>query len=140
MALSVEQEVTRDLGLFARASANDGSKEPYEFTDINRSLSGGVSLRGQLWSRDQDTVGVAAALNGISSAARRYFAAGGLGTLVGDGQLPHFGLEKIVETYYCARFGEHAVATVDYQFIVNPAYNRDRGPVNVFGLRLHAEF
>jgi len=140
VALNVEQELAHDLGLFARASVNDGSKESYEFTDINRSVSGGISLQGQRWGRAEDTAGFAAAVNGISSAARRYFAAGGLGVLVGDGRLPDYGLEKVVETYYCARFGEHAAVTVDDQFVVNPAYNRDRGPVNVFGLRLHAEF
>ena len=28
----------------------------------------------------------------------------------------------------------------DYQHITNPAYNADRGPVDIFGGRLHAEF
>jgi high affinity Mn2+ porin len=140
MALNLEQELRHDLGLFARASANDGTKEAFEFTDINRSVSAGISLRGERWNRADDTFGFAAALNGISTAARRYFDAGGLGVLVGDGQLPNYGSEKIAETYYCAHFGEHVAVTADYQFVVNPAYNRDRGPVSLFGLRLHAEF
>jgi high affinity Mn2+ porin len=140
MALNLEQELLPDLGVFARASANDGSKEAFEFTDINRSLAGGLSLRGERWNRADDTFGLAAVVNGISTAARRYFAAGGLGVLVGDGQLPHYGLEKIAETYYSMHAGEYAAVTVDYQLVVNPAYNRDRGPVSVFGLRLHAEF
>jgi high affinity Mn2+ porin len=29
---------------------------------------------------------------------------------------------------------------MDYQFVVNPAFNRDRGPVSVFGTRIHWEF
>lgn len=141
VALNFEQELKSDLGVFARASVNDGSKEAFEFTDINQSLSGGLSLRGERWNRSDDTFGLAAVLNGISTAARQYFAAGGLGVLVGDGQLPHYGVEKIVETYYSAGFwGEHAAVTLDYQLIVNPAYNRDRGPVSVLGLRLHGEF
>jgi high affinity Mn2+ porin len=140
MALNLEQELLPDLGVFARASANDGSKEAFEFTDINRSLAGGVSLRGERWNRGDDTFGLAAVVNGISTAARRYFDAGGLGVLVGDGRLPHYSLEKIAETYYSAHFGRYAAVTIDYQLIVNPAYNRDRGPVSVFGLRLHAEF
>jgi high affinity Mn2+ porin len=140
MALNFEQELRHDLGVFARASANDGSKEAFEFTDVNRSVSAGMSLRGERWNRADDTFGLAAALNGISTAARRYFDAGGLGVLVGDGQLPNYGAEKIAETYYCAHLGQHAAVTADYQFVVNPAYNRDRGPVSIFGLRLHAEF
>jgi high affinity Mn2+ porin len=140
VALNLEQELGFDLGVFARAGVNDGSKETFEFTDINRSLSGGLSLRGERWNRADDTVGLAAVFNGISTAARRYFDAAGLGVLIGDGRLPHYGLEKIAETYYCAHIGEHAAVTADYQLILNPAYNRDRGPVSVFGLRLHAEF
>ena len=140
VALNFEQELTPDLGVFARASANDGSKETFEFTDIDRSLAGGLSLRGERWNRADDTFGLAAVCNGISTAARRYFAAGGLGVLVGDGRLPHYGLEKIAETYYSAHIGEYAAVTADYQLVVNPAYNRDRGPVSVFGLRFHAEF
>ena len=37
-ALNLAQQVSDDLGVFLRASLNDGSKEAYEFTDINRSL------------------------------------------------------------------------------------------------------
>lgn len=140
MALNLEQELRSDLGVFARASMNDGSKEAFEFTDVDRSVAGGLSLRGDRWNRAGDTLGFAVVVNGISTAARRYFDAGGLGVLVGDGKLPNYGSEKVAETYYCVHFGEHAAVTADYQFVVNPAYNRDRGPVSIFGLRLHAEF
>ena len=139
LALNIEQELGRDVGAFARASWNDGSKETYEFTDINRSLSAGLSLTGSRWSRPQDGLGVAAAVNGLSTAARRYFAAGGLGVMIGDGQLPHYGLEKIVETYYAAALGGAVTVSADFQFIANPAYNADRGPVSIFGLRLHVQ-
>ena len=30
--------------------------------------------------------------------------------------------------------------TLDYQHIWNPGYNADRGPVDIFGWRMHAEF
>jgi high affinity Mn2+ porin len=30
--------------------------------------------------------------------------------------------------------------SADYQLIVNPAYNTDRGPVNVFSGHFHAAF
>jgi high affinity Mn2+ porin len=82
---------------------------------------------------------LAIALNGISHAARDYFAAGGLGILIGDGQLPHYGTETIVEAYYSAQLLDELSAAADYQFIANPAYNEDRGPVSVLGARLHLE-
>lgn len=139
-SLNFEQGVADNLGLFARASINDGSKETYEFTDINRSLSLGLSLKGAEWSRPDDTIGLAEEVAGISSAARNYFANGGLGILVGDGKLPQYGLENVVETYYSAKVTNWFTATFDYQFIANPAYNPERGPVSIFGIRLHGEF
>jgi high affinity Mn2+ porin len=140
VALNFQQQLTGDLGMFTRISYNDGSQEAYEFTEINRGLSTGLSLKGASWNRADDTVGAAYIVDGISHAAQRYFAAGGLGILIGDGQLPHYGLENGLETYYSAQLASWFWATADYQLIVNPAYNRDRGPVNILGLRLHAEF
>ena len=141
-AINLEQEVTSSLGAFSRASMNQGNKETFEFTDINKSVSAGLSMRGDQWGRLDDTFGFAAVANGLSGAARNYFAAGGLGVLIGDGQLPHYGLEKIMETYYSysVRAVDHLMLTVDYQYIVNPAYNQDRGSVSIFGLRVHKEF
>jgi len=140
IALNLEQELTADLGAFAKVSYNDGSKEAYEFTDVNKSLSLGVALKGTAWNRPADIVGLAAAFNGISTAARAYFAAGGLGILVGDGQLPHPTSENILETFYSLHVVEHCTVSADYQYAANSAYNRDRGPVSIFALRLHAEF
>jgi high affinity Mn2+ porin len=139
-ALNMEQELTAGLGVFARASVNDGNKEAFEFTEINRSLSGGVSIHGDYWGRQDDVVGIAAVVNGLSAAARRYFAAGGLGILIGDGRLPHYGQEQIAEAYYRLPLSGAVALSADYQYVVNPAYNRDRGPVSIFGLRIHAEF
>jgi high affinity Mn2+ porin len=139
-AINVEQPVDDYLGVFARASFNDGSKEAYEFTEINKSLSLGLSLKGTRWGHENDTVGLAGEIAGISRAAQSYFAAGGIGILIGDGQLPHYGAEQVVETYYSAQVTGWLWASADYQFIDNPAYNRDRGPVSVFGARLHAEY
>ena len=140
LALNLEQEIRPDLGVFARLSVNDGSKEAYEFTDVNRSASVGFLLKGNQWNRADDRVGLAVAVNGISAAARAYFAAGGLGILIGDGQLPHAGGENIVETFYSMRVVEHFTVSANYQYVVHPAYNRDRGPVSIFALRVHAEF
>ena len=140
VSLNFQQEIADDLGAFARLGYNDGSQEAYEFTEINRSFSGGVSLKGTQWDRKDDTVGAAWFVEGISSAAQDYFAHGGLGILIGDGRLPNYGLENGIETYYSAQITDWFAATADYQFITNPAYNPDRGPVSIFSARLHAEF
>jgi high affinity Mn2+ porin len=79
-------------------------------------------------------------VNGLSSDARAYFSAGGLGILIGDGQLPHYDTERILETYYSLQLSQHVKVSLNYQYIVNPAYNADRGPVSIFGFRAHAEF
>jgi high affinity Mn2+ porin len=88
VAFNLEHQIAPDLGLFAHVSADNGSKEVYEFTEINRSVSAGISLKGDRWRRPDDTFGLAGAINGISPHARSYFAAGRLGVLIGDGQLP----------------------------------------------------
>jgi high affinity Mn2+ porin len=139
ITVNVEQELGPELGAFARIGCNDGSKEAYEFTDVNRSLSFGAALKGSAWKRSEDAVGIATSLNGISRAARSYFAAGGLGILVGDGRLPRPGTESILETFYSWRIGGGMSLSADYQYVVHPAYNRDRGPVSIFAIRLHAE-
>jgi high affinity Mn2+ porin len=140
MAINLEQELSSNLGMFAKASINDGSNESFEFTEINQSLSAGLSLRGNRWGRPDDTVGIAVVVNGLSSDARAYFSAGGLGILIGDGQLPHYDTERILETYYSLQLSQHVKVSLNYQYIVNPAYNADRGPVSIFGFRAHAEF
>jgi high affinity Mn2+ porin len=139
-ALNIEQAVTDDLGAFARIGYNDGSQEAYEFTESDRALSTGLSLKGTSWGRAHDTIGAAYLLDNISQSAQRYFAAGGMGILIGDGALQHYGLENVFETYYSAQVTSWLAATADYQLIVNPAYNRDRGPVSVLGARFHAAF
>ena len=83
---------------------------------------------------------MAGVVNALSSAARNYFAAGGMGILIGDGQLPHYGTEDIGEVYYNAAITGWLSAGADYQLIVHPAYNPDRGPVSVLAFRLHAQF
>jgi len=140
VSVNFEQQIADDLGGFARVSWNDGSKEAFEFTEINRSLSAGLSLKGASWGRPDDVIGAAAVVNVLSSAARSYFAAGGMGILIGDGQLPHYGTENILEAYYSFAASSWLSASADYQLIVHPAYAQDRGPVSVLGVRLHAQF
>jgi high affinity Mn2+ porin len=140
VSLDIEQQIAPGLGVFARAGKAAGNVEAYEFTDIDRTLSGGLSLTGSRWGRSDDTLGIGGILNGISADRERYLNAGGLGLLVGDGRLPHPGPEKIVETYYSLSLLHFAHVSFDYQWIANPAYNRDRGPVSVFAVRVHAQF
>ena len=139
-SLDLEQQLADGLGMFARIGKADGNVEAYEFTDIDRTVSAGLSLKGTHWSRADDTLGLAAIDNGISAARQRFLNAGGLGILVGDGRLPHPGPEQIIETYYSLGVFEYAHLSLDYQWIDHPAYNRDRGPVSVVAVRLHAQF
>jgi high affinity Mn2+ porin len=139
VSMNIEQEITQDLGVFARAGWADGAVEPFDVTDIDRTVAAGLALKGKQWGRPDDTFGLAGIVNGISNVHQQFFNAGGLGLLIGDGILPHPGPEQIIETYYAFPLLASTV-TLDYQFIVNPAYNRDRGPVSVIGARVHSEF
>jgi high affinity Mn2+ porin len=136
--LALEQEVADHLGLFARASYNDGRTESYAFTEIDRSFSAGLSAKGRWWGRPIDSAGLALVRNGLSAAHRDYLAAGGLGAFLGDGRL-NYGSERIVELYYSLGLARDLWLTFDWQRIVNPGYNRDRGPVSIGSLRLHFE-
>jgi high affinity Mn2+ porin len=136
---NMEQQIAKDVGLFARASWNDGQSEILSFTDIDRSLSGGLSIKGSYWGRPSDTIGVGGAINGLSAAHRDFLAAGGIGLLIGDGRL-NYSHEQILETYYAFAIDKNFTFTADYQLIANPAYNADRGPVSIFSGRLHGEF
>lgn len=140
MSLDLEQPITSDLGVFARAGKATGNVEAYEFTDVDRSVEIGASLKGRTWHRPDDTFGVAAIDNGISAEREQYFNTGGLGILCGDGKLPHPGSERIVETYYSLSPLSWAHVSLDYQRAENPCYNTDRGPVSIGAVRVHAEF
>jgi high affinity Mn2+ porin len=137
--LNFEQALTDDIGLFGRFSWNDGRSEISAFTDIDTSLALGASIKGTLWGRPDDRIGLAGALNNISADHSNYLAAGGLGILVGDGQLT-YASEGVIEAYYALQLVKGLTATADYQFLDNPAYNAARGPVHVFSGRLSARF
>ena len=100
VSFNLEQQVTETMGVFARAGWADGNVEPWDFTDIDRTISGGVALPASNGARPDDTVGIAGVINNISGVHQAFFDAGGLGNLVGDGQLPNPGPEKIIEAYY----------------------------------------
>jgi carbohydrate-selective porin OprB len=137
--VSVQQALGDDVGGFVRYGWNDGKTETYAFTEIDRSFSTGVVVGGRAWGRARDEIGVGAYVNGISQPHRDYLAAGGLGYFLGDGRLT-YGTERIGEIYY--RFGLTAwlALTLNAQHIVNPGYNRDRGPASFFAIRVHAAF
>ncbi len=134
-----EQEVTEDVGVFARVGWNDGRTEAWAFTEVQRTLSSGVSVGGGRWSRPRDRLGVAVALNGTGPDHRDYLAAGGLGFMLGDGRL-RYAPESVVESYYAVGFRKVAHLSALVQRFEHPAFNRDRGPVTVVGARLHVEF
>ncbi|MGA2292389.1 carbohydrate porin [Bradyrhizobium sp.] len=136
---NMEQAITGDLGIFSRASWSPGLVEIIGWTDCDESLSFGTVLKGNAWGRPDDRIGVAGVVEGLSPTARAFFAAGGLGILIGDGRL-NYRPEQILEAYYAYSLNTWATLTFDYQFIDNPGYNADRGPVSVFSGRLHAQF
>ncbi len=137
LGANVEQPLTKSSGVFARLSWNDGKNESWAYAEIDRSACAGFVDRPGWWNRERDELGVALIANGLSGPHREYFAAGGYGFMLGDGRL-RYGPEQIAEAYAKVVFGNLS-GTLDYQFIRNPAYNRDRGPVHVFGARLHVE-
>lgn len=137
--LNMEQELTDNIGVFARAGWNDGKHVTWAFTEIDQTIQAGLSFKGAPWKRKDDVAGIAAVVNGISADHRAFLKAGGYGFIIGDGAL-NYGHEAIIETYYNARVFDNIWVTFDYQFVNNPAYNKDRGPVHVFGIRTHVEF
>jgi high affinity Mn2+ porin len=137
--LNVEQELIKNVGVFARLGWDDGRTEAWCFSDVDRTATMGLSVKGEFWSRPNDTVGLAGIFNGLTKVHQEFFEAGGVGILAGDGTL-NYGLEKTLEAYYDVQVWKTIHVTADYQFITDPAFNRDRGPVSIFGGRLHWEF
>lgn len=138
--ISANQYLTNNFGVFTKLSYNDGHTQTWYFTEIDRSLSFGATLKGARWNRKDDELALAFVGNGISASHRNYLAAGGYGFIIGDGKL-NYGTEMIAELYYKLNAWQNKFfLSPDYQFIVNPAYNKDRGPINVFSIRAHIEF
>lgn len=136
--INAEQALSSDAGLFGRYGWSDGKTESWAFTEIDRSLSGGLSWKGSRWHRGRDTAGFAAVENLLSGDHRSFLAAGGYGFIIGDGRL-NYAPERILEAYYAFHVNSSWTVTGDYQRVSNPAYNQDRGPVSVASLRLHWE-
>jgi high affinity Mn2+ porin len=136
---SIEQELATNLGVFLRAGWNDGQSESWAFTEIDQTVATGLDVKGALWSRPKDDAGLAFVVNGLSDAHRDYLAAGGIGFIIGDGRL-NYAHEEIVELFYNWVPRDWLILTADMQGVNNPAYNHDRGPVAIFGIRMHMAF
>lgn len=135
-AANWQQAAGPDLGLFARAGWNNGVEESYSYTGVNNTVEIGAQIAGRLWRRSADHAGVVWISNGISAAHQAYLAAGGLGFQLGDGRLS-YGRERIEEIYYNVHIWRGIGISPDIQFFKNPGYNQVRGPVVVYGVRLH---
>ncbi len=134
-----EQEVAKNLGAFCRLGWQDGHVAAAAFNDADWTVQLGLSVKGAAWHRPGDTFGLLGNLVGASSQQQAFLKAGGTGILNGDGNLS-YACEKSVETYYDLAIGKSLHLAIDYQFFADPAFNRDRGPVNVFQGRLHWEY
>ena len=136
LGFNIEQELTNEIGFFSRIGWNDGKYASWAFTEIDQTFTAGLSVKGNWWKRNEDIFGIAVANNGISSGHRNFLKEGGYGFIIGDGTL-NYGHETIIESYYNAKVLKFLWLSFDYQFVKNPAFNKDRGPVHVFGLRGH---
>ena len=139
LGLNIEQALNDQVGVFFRGMKSDGKTETYAFTEVDSSLSAGVLIKGNNWGRAQDTIGLSLMANYLSPERRRFLELGGISFFIGDGQL-QYKPETIFEGFYNWNVAKGFWLTGDYQRIQNPAYNASRGPVNVFAVRMHAEF
>ncbi|NJD25833.1 MAG: carbohydrate porin [Betaproteobacteria bacterium] len=139
LGLNVEQAVNDELGVFLRIARADGRTETYAFTEVDSSFATGLELQGNAWRRPGDTLGLAWMRNTISKDRRSYLSDGGISFFIGDGALK-YQPESIIEAYYSVLAHRGIWLTANFQHIDRPAYNDDRGPVNVTSLRFHAEF
>lgn len=139
VGLNVEQQVGENYGMFARASWNDGQNETWAFTEIDQSASIGIVNTAGLIRKASDEFGLGLVVNGISADHRAYLKSGGYGFMIGDGKL-NYAPEMIFEVNYKVNlFYQGFWITPDYQFVLNPAYNADRGPIHLFAIRVHIE-
>jgi high affinity Mn2+ porin len=139
IGLSVEQQIQPDVGVFLRGMYSDGQTEVYSYTSTDRSVSLGSTARGTSWKRPADTIGAGWSAGWISRIHAEYLGMGGIDGFIGDGKI-HQASEQVVEAFYSLSLGSSAWLSADYQHIWNPAYNADRGPVNILGGRVHVEF
>ncbi len=135
--INIEQALNNNLGVFARASYNDGKNETWCFTEIDKAFNLGTSIKGSKWKRKNDVLGIAYCVSGLSKEHLNYLSKGGLGFIIGDGKL-NYRAENVIETYYsCSLLNNKVIPSLVYQCVINPGYNKDRGPINIYTIRLH---
>ncbi|WP_319244100.1 carbohydrate porin [uncultured Propionivibrio sp.] len=137
--MNIDQEISDNVGVFLKGMWADGRTETYAFAEVDRSLATGVSINGAAWGRANDTLGLSYLAHFLSKDRREYLEKGGISYFIGDGWL-NYKPEQIMESYYSAKVHKNLWMTADYQYVRNPAYNADRGPIHIVGVRMHAEF
>ncbi len=138
IGINMEQSITQDIGLFFRGMYSDGKTEVYSYTSSDRSLSFGSAMKGTRWGREKDTVGLGYAQSWLSKDHINYLNMGGVDGFIGDGKI-NYSPEQVVDIYYQWHVVKSAWLTFDYQYLANPAFNADRGPVNIYNARVHFE-
>ena len=137
LGFNMEQELGNSIKSFLRIGWNDGRTATWAFAEIDNTVSAGIRFAGKSWKRNADNIGMAILSNGISSDHQNFLNAGGYGFMIGDGKLPNYTRENIVEIFYELKIIPAVWGTLDYQFVGHPAYNADRGPVHLFAARVH---
>jgi high affinity Mn2+ porin len=139
IGMFAQQSITPDIGVFSRAMYSDGKTEVDAYTSTDRSASVGLLGKGSKWSRPRDVAGVGFNAGWISKIHAEYLSLGGIDGFIGEGAIKA-AAESTVDTFYSVNVMKSFWLTGDYQHIVNPGFNADRGPVNIFSLRIHGEF
>ena len=137
--INTEQALTKYLTAFARFGWDNGKTESFAYTEVDQTFAEGIGAAGAWWHRKQDRAGIAFVSNAIKKDHQNYLAAGGLGFLLGDGNL-NYGRENIFESYYTVHVWRGIYLAPGVQHINNPGYDRDRGPAVVPTFRAHVEF
>jgi hypothetical protein len=139
IGINLEQYVAKDIGVFLRAMVSDGKTEVDAYNPADRSLSVGAVAKGSTWRRPFDVAGVGFGMSWISAIHAQYLAMGGIDGFIGDGNLRQ-AAEGVVEGFYSVNLLRAVWLAGDYQFLWNPGFNADRGPVHILGAKIHAEF
>jgi hypothetical protein len=139
IGLNLEQQVWDDVGLFFRGMYSDGKTEVYSYTSTDRSISLGGILKGARWGRPKDSVGAGYAAGFLSKSHIQYLGMGGIDGFIGDGKI-NYAPEQVIDIFYSFNVWNEIWLSADYQYITNPAYNADRGPVDMYGAKIHVEF
>jgi hypothetical protein len=139
LGINLEQSIADDIGVFFRGMKSDGKTEVYAYTATDSSISMGTSIKGTRWGRARDSVGIGYAQNWLSTSHVKYLNMGGIDGFIGDGKIS-YKPEQVLEAYYNFNVNKYFWLTLDFQHVANPAYNSDRGPVSMYGVRVHAEY